>query len=539
MRKTEKPISLIFLSIITIFITVLLYYLSIPVKNDKTADKKKNYQDYLEYNVKEPKRTAENIKTNISSTTYEEQNYNEENNNEIQNSIEQYNKYEKTEQTYNELLDRLKEYPEQSTNSIEQIVNRLLEYKGYYPNTVEVTYDSINQERAKTQGSYMIAQFDFKTGKMIISKEKIYELDIKTIIAILAHELDHFEKLAVVCKSMGVENFANFLNENKISEIDKEFWKQASEQTKNEEIDPQYYKEALERFINQNSIELTSSYSDFYRLAENMRNPLEISAYEVSDYIYDYYNIPREEGPLRQITKQFNNTDWAIYQTAKNNRILSSERIALFDYFFSQAIKNNYPQYNEIYEKCINEKNGDLSEFWLEFEKTLSNFYGRGQINNETLNKILQLLKATEQEAKNGLTDIQAANAIKYKAELIKSNIVYPNALKNMRHALVSYLEFTKEKNINDPKGELNAIIDLICIDNEIYTNNSKQISLYYIKIPEEIKKRYKIDNKHKNYLFIYRNEEFKRMIAEKSTFISEEEYLKELIEKNRLNVKI
>ena len=270
-----------------------------------------------------------------------------------------------------------------------------------------------------------------------------------------------------------------------------------------------------------------------------MRNPLEISAYEVSDYIYDYYNIPREEGPLRQITKQFNNTDWAIYQTAKNNRILSSERIALFDYFFSQAIKNNYPQYNEIYEKCINEKNGDLSEFWLEFEKTLSNFYGRGQINNETLNKILQLLKATEQEAKNGLTDIQAANAIKYKAELIKSNIVYPNALKNMRHALVSYLEFTKEKNINDPKGELNAIIDLICIDNEIYTNNSKQISLYYIKIPEEIKKRYKIDNKHKNYLFIYRNEEFKRMIAEKSTFISEEEYLKELIEKNRLNVKI
>ena len=227
MRKTEKPISLIFLSIITIFITVLLYYLSIPVKNDKTVDKKKNYQDYLEYNVKEPKRTAENIKTNISSTTYEEQNYNEENNNEIQNSIEQYNKYEKTEQTYNELLDRLKEYPEQSTNSIEQIVNRLLEYKGYYPNTVEVTYDSINQERAKTQGSYMIAQFDFKTGKMIISKEKIYELDIKTIIAILAHELDHFEKLAVVCKSMGVENFANFLNEYKIRNFGK---KQVSKQ---------------------------------------------------------------------------------------------------------------------------------------------------------------------------------------------------------------------------------------------------------------------------------------------------------------------
>ena len=77
----------------------------------------------------------------------------------------------------------------------------------------------------------------------------------------------------------------------------------------------------------------------------------------------------------------------------------------------------------------------------------------------------------------------------------------------------------------------------MINIENEIFTTSTnKNVSLYYIKIPEILTKIYGIKEKKKFLVYIYNNEAFK---AQKNSNQTEQELLQKLIEKNTLNIRI
>ncbi len=532
MRRNRNQISFLFLAIVGLVIIFLIYYIMLPSKNGN----KKTKETYLEYNT--ISETAPNTPEYTKKTRY----YTQETETEETEGNYEIKPIQRSKTAYRSLLKELQEYPKYSENSIEQIVNKLLIYKGYRSNSIEVIFKDITKTTPTAQSSYPVAQFEFTKGDIVISKEMVYQEDIKTIIAIIAHELDHFEKIAMICKGMGSEEFFKFLEGNNIKEVNKGFWRDIEKQTDIVKEDITTYKEALKRYINQNKMELTSSYSDYYRLSEGMRNPLEISAYNVSDEVYKYYGIPIEEGPIRKISKAFNEVDWAIYEAIKSNKDIEGERIAIFDYCYAKAIIKLYSEYKDIYERCIREDKGDLTKFWLKFESTLKGLYGKGVMSNEEVNRIIKILNETKQIAKEGLSKEEIKNALYYKAELIKSNLVYPDAQKILRETGLNLLKYMKSEGIEDSEKELEAIITLINIENGINTKETKEISLYYIKLPEEFNKIYKIANKHKRFHIIYDNESYKNKFKEAqetNPSLTEQQYLIEMLEKNRLNVKI
>lgn len=552
-KDTQENISWQFVVFIIALILFIIVYISVPSEK-KDINKKTTYTEQLEYNTpsknqllaqqqeikkQEEKRTfkqpLKDTSENINKTQVQTQS----------NSISLKNKEIKNIQVsdkekYNLLLDSLKTYPSQSISSVQQIVNKILEFKGYPAGTILLTPDSLDESRTKTQGSYLVATFQFPSGEMKVNRQQIYEMDIRELVAIIAHELDHFEKFAIVCKSIGINEFQKLLEENGVTNFNKAFWEKASPYANTSNFDLKTYTDAIKRYLNQNKIELTSSYSDFYRMAENIRNPLEISAYSVSDYVYKYYNMPISEGSMKKITKKFNEVDWAIYNIVSANPTIKEERIPLFDYFFSKAIIKNKPELTGVYNNCINNQDGDLTEFWLNFEKSLSDFYIKGEMNKSNVKIVLSLLSSTLDEARAGISDKEIANALKYKVKTILSNIVYPNAIKNIRKTALAYLKFTKERNINNPKTELDFILTLICIENELYNNDHRIIDLYYIKLPEELTLLYGIDNnnKSKRLNFILQNEEYiNRRNSAQNT--NDSIFLSDLINKYRLNKRI
>ncbi|MCD7779247.1 MAG: hypothetical protein LUH05_01075 [Candidatus Gastranaerophilales bacterium] len=500
------------------------------IKKNKTYKEMLEYRNTNENNIHSKKQVneIEQYTTNALQTANEDFEESE---------IEKPVKIQNTKENYDKLLDDIAQYPAKNRTAVLYIVNKVLNFKGYPSNIINIVTTDINQSKSKIQNTYNVANFDFKTGCIYLSEEMLYSLNTQVLTAILVHELDHFDKLAKVCKYMGIQKFKNLFEENNISNIDTNFWSRAAIYANTTDIKPEFYEEALKRFITQNNLELLSSYSDFYRLSENMRNPLEISAYEASDYVYSHYGIEIQEGPMKKMTKKFNDVDWAIYNSISKNPLLKDERIAVFDYFFLKAILNLYPNYQDEFDNCINNKNGDLTDFWLTFENSAKSFYQKGQMDNATYEKMLNLLIQTENEAKKGITPKEGETVLKYKINTLKANLVYPNAINNLKTFSLNYLNYIKSENIIDDEQELQCLFTLICIENELYTNSpNKEISLYYIKIPEEINKLYNLQNKKRKFLFLYNHPAFKNKLTSDET---EQQLLIKLLNQSRLNLRV
>ena len=540
-KKKEQPISLRFLFIFTAFIIVFFVYATTP--NDmKKIKQTKTFEEMLEYtNDSISNKTIEEnaIEKNVvlpkeisyqkQETTYApQQKYTVEKEKRINY---------KDDSDFLELLDNLKKQPAMSTSSAEVIVKEILKYKGFPEYCVNVVIDDENTKQ-KTQGSYVAAYFNISTGNLHVNKEVLYQTSIEQTIAIIAHELDHFEKNAQICKSMGTAAYAKLLTDNKTLGLNVSFWDNAQKYADISNFNATQYKDALVRYLSQGSIDLTSSYSDLYRLSEHIRNPMELSAYEVSDFIFDYYGVPNEEGPLKKLVEKFNSLDWTIYNLIAKDSLLKDERIAFFDYFFIQAILSTYPQYKEKYNNCL--ESGNMTEFWLAFEKDHESFYNKNmQLDEKTYNSIFNLIIKTESIAKQGINNNIICSALKFKMNTLLANIVFPNAIKFIKEAANDYLKFINQNNIFSPKDELNMILTLICIENNITTKNQEEISLYYLNLPTEIESLYGIKGKNRRYHFIYKNEAFQNLLKEKklqNPDITDQQLLLSLLKDKKLN---
>ncbi len=437
--------------------------------------------------------------------------------------------------TYNSMLDELKQYPSKNISSLTAIINKIIKNKGYRENLIKVKVDD-----TISQGSYTAAYFDIPSGEIHVNKDILYKLSTKETVAILAHEIEHFDTVAKLVRVMGEDEFLQFMQKNNIKNINKEFWSKAAKQAYIRGFKPEYYKEALQRYINQNRLDLISIYADLYIISEKIRNPIEISAYNLSDYIIDYYNLPKNEGMLRNIVKEFNNTDWIVYNISKENKYLKNERIALFDYFLINPIINSDGKYKKAFEYCVTQGNSDLTQFWKTYKNNNKSLFNNNQrIDKETYNNIIRLLKEAQKEGKKKLTPQDITNALKYKTYTLLPNLLFNNSIKQLENCATDFIKYGKENNTLSSEDELKLILILICIENKIYTHTTEQTpSLYYLKLPKVLEDIYQPKNKAQKYFFIYNNQAFKnryKAIKEQQANYTEQMLLTKLIEDNRL----
>ncbi len=554
-RKKDQPISLTFVILSVAFIIGVLVYVTSP-NEIKEIQKSKTFEEMLEYsnNDYNSHSASESIRNRLereedeNTKKYQAQKQTKtyqvkQEPKEVKTTINYTSTNTKTnyqdDPNFYKLLDSFKTYTPMSVTSAENMVKKILKYKGYPEYILTVKINEGENLKQKTQGSYIAAYFNFQTGEMHLNKAPLYQLKIEEIVAIIAHELDHFDKVAQVCKSMGTDAFVKMLNDNNMRDVNYTFWNNAQAKANIDDFDAKYYRDALVRYINQGTIDLVSSYSDLYRLSEHMRNPLELSAYEVSDFIFDYYHIKTIEGPIKKLVKKFNSLDWTIYNLISKNEILSDERIAIFDYFFIQAIADSNPKYKAAYLDCVQNRNGNMTNFWLAFERDHQSFYNKNtQMDTTTYNSIMSLLDTTEKYAQRGIGTENICDALKFKVNTLYANLVFPNAVKYMKAAANDYIAFINKNKISKPKEELQMILLLLCIENNLFKNNNTEIqNLYYLKMPEEFKKYYPETTKGQKFHFIYKNTAFINMFnSRKATnpSLSEQTFLRDLLYETR-----
>ena len=275
-------------------------------------------------------------------------------------------------------------------------------------------------------------------------------------------------------------------------------------------------------------------------ISARTQNPIEIIAFNVSDYISDYYKLPKDEGMLRNITNEFNKLDWQVYKISKKNKNLENERIAIYDYLIMKALIKSKNKYKIAYEYCTKDGKGDLSQFWRTFKNENKSLYNTNlRMDKETYNNVINILQEAQKEGEKELSPKEITEALKYKTYTQLSNLLYNNSMKQLATSAIDLLEYGKENNTLSSKDELKLIFILICIKNKIYSNAEEKLnSLYYLKLPTSIEKIYKPKNKNQKYNCIYNNPEFKRILQEKKTQnprITEQELLLNMLEENRL----
>lgn len=517
MRKNEtKPISIVFLVFIVVMIIIIILYATAP----KTGNKENN----------------EDINNNLI-TTETTQTRQEKDSVYIKSDMVKTGGHSETKnkEQYDALLDSLKDMPLKNIAALETAVNKILEYKGYPDGLIKITQQE-HKTNLKVERCFPALQFNIAPGEIYVDKEKIQSLNNKQIVAVLIHELDHFEKIAQICKAMSDYEFIKLLKSYNVEDINGIFWARAAYYANLTNFETTMYKNAFIKYLRQNQGKITSPYADFYRLTENLKNPLELSAYRASDYVQKHYGIIRMDTPIKIITRKFNEVDWEIYNLINSDKILKNEKTSVFDYFYGRAIIYRFPYHKDYYDACINNKNGDLTLFWSHFEQTYEDFYTNRAVSQSTLKSLVNILGDAKKEVVNrGISDKQVAEALEYRVRTLLSNISHPGSQTNIRKTALSYLKFIKEKKIQNPKTELDFILTIMCIDNNLTKQKIESVNLSKIKVPEEFEAIYNINPKDRDFGFIYANSEFQNI--QNKYVIQNEELLMQLLNSHRINI--
>ena len=325
------------------------------------------------------------------------------------------------------------ELPSNQESTARIITEKLLISIGYPGNILPLRIQDISQSGSKTQGAVQVGEFNIQTGTLTINRQSLAVIDTPSLVAILAHELDHFDKSLKTARAVGVEKYTAIFPHR--SPSDAQFWVKNIHYANISGFDSDKYYRAIYRMANQLDMDLISSYADFYRFAEPLRNPLEVSGYSVSDRILIYYyGSPQDRGYRDRIAQIFDKIDVKIQAQAKSKSYLRYCVPALFDYYYRIAGLKLYPQFQNIYNNCTQNKKDDLTDFWLQFESVIADFYKKGQMSSETQQKVYTLLNKTLSEITPALTDYQINEIFKQKIMTMSSNL-YSSKAKNYMSA--------------------------------------------------------------------------------------------------------
>ncbi|MBE7705640.1 MAG: hypothetical protein E7Z91_00135 [Cyanobacteria bacterium SIG30] len=341
------------------------------------------------------------------------------------------------------------------TNDPQEITNIFLETMGYPKYLVEVKYFKNNG--SNFEGDIQAGMFEYPKGVLSLNQDFIKYANRGSVIGVIRHELDHFDKGAKINKSIGINNFKKLWP----TTFNEEFWVKASIYADTTGFDSKKYLSGLNKYTS--TTDITSLYQTFVDKSDGVRNPLELSAYAFSDYIEEYYGVRKENHTnLKRVAIAFNKVDWQIYKIANDNEFLSRSRAAIFDYYFLRAMMKTDPILYKTYENAT--KSGDFSEFRQKCNQIAYELQNNN-VDITTSNNLVSLFSIMETDMNQRITDEQISKIFYYKYMSLK------NALKDAKYKdfvgnilivldinVDDYLNFIESKSIEDEELKLKLL---------------------------------------------------------------------------------
>lgn len=229
-------------------------------------------------------------------------------------------------------LRQLLEIKGSESEKLLQIKNRMLTTMGYErPELVSIVKDN------KITHTYA---FDYCSGRIYINEQKAQLINMEEKIALLRHELDHFDRGAQIVKSKGVDELESALRKYFKSNIhvDKNFWEQAKINANTDSFDAEKY---LRLWKNPPAINPHIDYRTNFGQAKFMQlqcmGELEASAYSKERAVLKAFGVNSTVAPDVYIT-QFNR----ILDLMKKQKLSETESVNIFNnlYNISRLMKH-------------------------------------------------------------------------------------------------------------------------------------------------------------------------------------------------------
>ncbi len=473
----------------------------------------------------------------------------------------------KTYVNFYSLLDKLKTLPINKKETVSTIVGELLKFKQYPANIINVEFENIPQSAINNTETITIAYFDYEKGIIKVNELALSQITTPELIAVIAHELDHFDTIAKIYKGLDLKSQTSIITDyvQMPNPFNKTFWSKASEYANSTTINLEEYLFELVKYINKEEIHTLSIYPYLNQIATHTNNILEKRAYKTSDDIIDYYKIQKPKESIRLFAEDFEKIDNKITSVLKQYKYLSEEQECIFDYFLIQALIEENPRYKTLYQEITLYNNSDMTPILKKFlEENKELFTIDQKTQNNSFAKITDIIKKIQTKTDATITSDIILKSMEYKINTIKNNIHKESTKEVLKKKILNYIKFAKEINMLTPEIELDYLITLICLENNIYTNNTNSFHSFYSNVPKELYDLYKIENKlqeaqnnasrEDKELLAKKEEKLKKFafykeIYKNAAFIEEKEnnynemedaeILKDLVERNKINIKI
>lgn len=480
----------------------IIFYCYILPSVEKEYSGEYNYPN----NEKTDERVIENVKNDDEINIIQEK------------DVSSFSKYMTNDEMMS-LESALKKIDSENTRDLQKITSIFLESMGYPSNLIKIEYQTTNG--AKFEGDIQAGSFMPSSGKLAIHQQIAQMGDIKEVTSIIRHELDHFDKFAKLCKSIGIDNFQKMYGGN----INREFWENAILYVDLTGFDKNKFLKAAS--VMNEYTDITSFYQLFVEKSNDVRNPFELTAYSFTDYVNAHYKINKgSETNVKKVAKVFNSVDWQIYKIANNNKYLSRSRSAIFDYYFLRAMLTYNPNMKTAYQNAV--KNGNITGFWEECEK-IADGLKNNVLSTESTNNIIKILNSMNLAMNQTITNKHINGILQLKYITLKDAAKNPK-YSNFRGNLAILLGI----NVNDYLDFLN-----------IYSSENDNMKLkllaskYWlstIRVQKQEGGFYNFTNNESTPSIegkIRKEKHFKE--AQKASGLDENKYFQEFIMKNKL----
>lgn len=334
-------------------------------------------------------------------------------------------------------LRAISSLPKDDPNNLSKMTEMFLVDMGYPKDMIPVKFfqSGLSGYEGDITGGY----FRFQTGEIYLNP-MLKKAPVGYSAGVIRHELDHFQKSAQLCKSIGIENYKKIFGGEQINVA---FWQKAMVYTKVPAgFDYKKYIAGMQKYTY--TTDMTSPYYIYDNKTDSRRNIFEISAYNLSEAMNEYFKIPNRATNLEKVAAAFNNVDWKIYNLSKKYPVLSGERVAIFDYFYTKTLVQRDASMQEAFQTSM--KTNNMNTFWAMDKTKRSSFYNNANIDAQTTNQIIALLNALNGNIPGSLTIKQTKDILELKYLTLRSALKQSEAkgtiCLNLNKLTNDYLKF-------------------------------------------------------------------------------------------------
>ncbi len=433
-----------------------------------------------------------------------------------------------SEYANSKVVDEINALTVSTAENANKIKDIFLKELGYDTNLINVKF--VDDLRSGIQGG-----MNYLTGEVSFNKELLNSLSPQALAVLVRHELDHFDKAAKLCKSIGVDEYEKIfagLDEKKFLDysgkkcvFNKEFWQKASENADIKDFDAQHYQKALNDYLNRSENELVGVFDNFAEKVKYVDNPLEVSAYNIQHSLEKSLNVKPLQ-TLEYLSPHFNAAEKAVDNLLKRAS-LSQDKAIIFDALYIKA-------FNELIQEVPDLQNKhELVRAGIVFEKMVK--LAKAGVEPDDIYQAFTQRQASI-ETTLFARNYDEATAIAVPTQKIMNN---PDALasfktrqENAKKVLLTSIELDRLKKLLGENTE-----SYIKYLEQSKTADSQLLELYYTKIfcesniragsADDAVANIKISDELKNKIF--NNETFKKDIH--SRFAERPEYKQSCLE--------